>query len=35
MNIWPAYGGGIIPLQTPGYLANQYGFEDTIEITQE
>jgi hypothetical protein len=29
---WPAYGGGIIQLETPSWAAYQFGFEDTIEV---
>lgn len=27
-NVWPAYGGDIIDLQTPGWVSRQYQFED-------
>lgn len=35
-NVWPAYGGGIIDLQTPSWAAYQFGFdtEDSIEIVE-
>lgn len=30
--IWPAYGGGSMPLPTPSYLAYEYGMEEELEI---
>jgi len=34
-NVWFGYGGGVIPLPTPGWAAYERGFEDTIEIIEE
>lgn len=30
--VWPAYGGGSMPLPTPSYLAYEYGMEEDGEI---
>jgi PDDEXK-like domain of unknown function (DUF3799) len=32
--VWPAFGGGIMQLETPSWAAYKFGFEDTIEVIE-
>jgi PDDEXK-like domain of unknown function (DUF3799) len=33
-SVWPAFGGGIMPLETPSWAMYQYGIEQEITVTE-